>query len=400
MLRWLLTAGACDQLREGVRLKIGIVTIFKADNYGAELQAYALQRKLDLMGHDSELIDYPFYKHRSYVKCQMSRPLFDIGLANKLKERVYPTLQGMRGLPTYRARVRRRRRMEDFHKKHTRLTTETFVSMEALYAAMHPYDVFMVGSDQVWNPRMNSSLDPYFLTFAPPGKRRVSYASSFGVSELPVSVKQVYANRLDAFSSLAVRERQGVDIIRGLLGRSAEQVLDPTLLLESDVWADVAIIPAASEPYVLLYELMRCPGISVVGRRVASQIKNAKIVRLGGGYCRSANGILNVTDAGPSEFIGLFQNAAAVVTNSFHGTAFAVNFQKPFYSVIPARMKNAGRISSLLELTGLTDRLIAEGDEHSCLISPDMDFSDAQVRLDQAREASRRYLERAVTGQL
>lgn len=376
--------------------KVGIITIFRADNYGAELQAFALQKKLALMGFDSELIDYPFYKHPSFIRTPMSAPLFDIGFKNRMKERLFPYLQKVKDWSASKELIVRRQRMEEFHRRFTRLSAVTYHSMDELYAAQLSYDVFVAGSDQIWNPRMNSSLDPYFLTFAPPDKRRISYASSFGVSDLPDAVKAIYANRLAAFQNLAVRERAGVDIIRNLLDHPAEHVLDPTLLLDATEWSVVAMEPPVAPPYVLLYELMPCPGIATLGRRVAKTLEGSSLVRLNGEIAREESGVVTVRDAGPAEFVALFLNAAAVVTNSFHGTAFALNFNKPFFTVIPPRMKNAGRITSLLDVVGLADRAVPEGRVHTVSLASEVNFTVAQAKLATTRQASLDYLRRAI----
>jgi hypothetical protein len=377
-------------------LKIGIITIFKANSYGAELQAFALQKKLSLMGHDSELIDYPFYKHPSHVASRQSRPIFDMGFKNRVKERVYPFWTALQSISIGEDIKRKQERMDAFHRTHSRLSEVCYNSMEALYAADWPYDLFITGSDQVWNPRMNSSLDPYFLTFAPSDKPRVSYASSFGVPTLPDHTKRVYKERLSAFERLSVREAQGVKIVHDLLGCSPEHVLDPTLLLTDVEWSDVAVAVDLPTPYVLIYDLVPHSKLAVVARYVASQIRGAHIVRIrnqrGVGF-RSQPDILDVDDAGPSEFLGLFQGASAVVTNSLHGTAFSINFRKPFYPVISPRMRNAGRNESLLETVGLSERIIYENLNVDMTRLAEIDYDTVLGRLERERDKSVNYLE-------
>jgi hypothetical protein len=386
---WRRETGLC-----GVVMKIGIMTIFKANNYGAELQAFALQKKLSLMGHESELIDYPFYKYPSHVASRQSKPIFNIGLKNRVKERVYPYLVALQRVPIRKDIKRKQERMDAFYRKHFRLSDVCYNSIEALYAADWSYDLFITGSDQVWNPRMNSSLDPYFLTFAPSDKPRVSYASSFGVSALPDHTKSVYRERLSAFERLSVREEQGVKIIQDLLGCSPEHVLDPTLLLTDVDWADVAVPVDQPTPYVLIYELMPCDELAAVARCVASQIEGACVVRIRGGVgISSRTDVVDVDDAGPSEFLGLLQGASAVVTNSFHGTAFAINFRKPVYPVIPCRMRNAGRIENLLESLGLSGRMIYEKSNEDVARLAEIDYDTVMGRLEQERGRSISYLE-------
>ena len=391
---WRHSPGLCETC-----VKIGIVTIFKANNYGAELQAFALQKKLELMGYDAELVDYPFYKHVSHRRSRLSAPEFDIGLMNRVKEQIYPVWQRIVGVRHRRALLAREARMDAFHQQHTRLSARTYCTLDALYASPPSCDVFMVGSDQVWNPRMYTSIAPYFLDFAPSGKRRVAYAPSFGVSSLPASVKGYYAKHLNTFDALSVREPQGIAIIRELTGRHVERVLDPTLLLDAKMWSTVARPPESSEPYVLVYDLMSSPTALAVARRVAKRLKIPRVLRVcGTQHSRREEGIEDIRDAGPAEFVGLFSHAAFVITNSFHGTAFAINYQIPFYAIIPGRMKNAGRIGSLLELTGLNGRMLAEDQAPHHPIDADVDFTFAQAEMAHSAQASLAYLARSMTG--
>jgi hypothetical protein len=376
-------------------MKIGIITFLKADSYGAELQAFALPSKLRAAGYDCELIDYPHYKHPSYIPCPIAAPLFDTGLANRVKTSLYPFWRRIRTLPAWRAMARRKERADDFHRLHTPLSKTCFRSMEQLYKADHGYDVYMTGSDQVWNPRLNCSLDPYFLTFAPPDKPRVSYAASFGVKILPPNARDIYADRLSKYSFLSVREKPGVDIIRDLLGRVADQVLDPTLLLDAAEWSRVARGPALSRDYILIFELGNCPQMVMLAERAASMFKNVEIVRLPGNYRRPVEHVRDLYDAGPSEFVGLFKHASYVITNSFHGTAFAVNFRIPFVSLLYQTMIYANRISSFLDLTGLADRIVDAGDMHGGIPSRDMDFESAHCKLTAAKRDSLDFLARA-----
>ncbi len=374
-------------------MRIGIITMLKVGNYGTELQAYALQRKLNLLGFNCENIDYLFYKHPDYKWCKAAAPLVPLGWKNRLKEFLYPKLRRLSTFPHRHEQERRNRSFEDFHQRHTRMSAKTYRSMDELYAETFDYDAFVVGSDQVWNPRVNTSLKPYFLTFAPTGKKKLSYASSFGVDRIPRVLANEYAQYLNDLNAISAREQSGVDIVKNITGRDVSHVLDPTLLLDEAEWEPVAVVPNMVEPYVLLYDLMPSQAALTIARELARQIGKARIVRL----CRDCGakavaGVANAVEAGPSEFLGLFQKASAVVTNSFHGTAFSINFRKPFYSVIPDRMTNAGRIYGICEKVGLLERIVVEGSEASQRLDCEVDFLNSAKRLVQARTESLDYL--------
>lgn len=380
-------------------MRIGIITILKVNNYGAELQAYATQAVLKRMGHNAEIIDYLFYKNPGFVKTSCSAPLFSFPLKKRLAETFYPILSKLKNLPNAKALQQREKRFEEFHRKYTSMS-QTYKTIEELYDAKMKYDVYMTGSDQVWNPGVYTSLRPYFLDFAPKGCRRISYAASFGVSDIPVYVKDIYTEYLQRFDAIGVREKNAVGMVKRLTGREAQWVLDPTLLLDKKEWMQVALsVDTGSEPYILLYELTPCPYMRKLAEHISSVCK-WKIIRI----CKNAykednhSAILNIVDAGPSEFVYFFSKAQLVITNSFHGTAFSINFQRSFYTVLPLRKQNNSRQRSLLEQFGLTGRLLVEGDsfpEESGLV---MDYTSVNNILRKERDKSIQFLEGAING--
>ena len=377
-------------------MKIGIITILKVNNYGAELQAYALQRILNCLGFDAEIIDYLFYKNPGHKNTRQSKPTFKLGLKKRLAETIYPLYAKGKTLFCSRAKNKRAQRFELFHEENTRMS-RTYRCVEDLLNAHMDYDIYMVGSDQVWNPGIYSSLDPYFLKFAPVDKKCLAYASSFGVSEIPVYARSYYGEALKRFDAIGVREEIGVMLVKDLSGKTAHWVLDPTLLLTKDDWLKVASVPQEisrfEKGYILLYELTPCPYILQLARHV-NDILHVPIVRI----CKNASvedkdkSILNVVDAGPSEFVGLFAHARFVITNSFHGTAFAINLERDFYTVTPLRKQNNSRQQSLLKLFSLENRLIVEGDKFPTNNKLHIDYMCVRNALTQERNNSIQFL--------
>ena len=378
-------------------MRIGIITILKVNNYGAELQAYATQAALRRLGYDAEIIDYLFYKNPGHIPTPKSAPLFKFPLKKRLAERLYPIIAKMRSSGNGDAAKRRAGRFASFHERNTSMSA-IYRTIDDLYGAKLDYDVYLTGSDQVWNPGIYSSVDPYFLGFAPEGCRRVAYAASFGVSSIPEDAREYYGSRLRRYDAIGVREKGAVEMVRGLAGREAQWVLDPTLLLTRDQWTRVASPVGVDQPYILIYELTPCPYIRRLAEHISAS-KGWKIVRV----CKSAaiedkdGKIDNITDAGPAEFIGLFAQAGYVVTNSFHGTAFALNFGRQFYTVLPLRKQNNSRQRSLLELFGLTSRLLVEGDELPD-VAREVDYKAVDARLDSERAKSLKFLKSAIDG--
>lgn len=380
-------------------MKIGIITILKVNNYGAELQAYATQAVLKRMGYDAEIIDYLFYKNPKFVKTQRSVPLFHIPLKKRIAEFLYPIVHRLKDANNREILKQREIRFANFHKKNTSMSP-TYKSMDELYNARMDYDVYMTGSDQVWNPGIYSSLLPYFLDFAPKGHRRIAYAASFGVSQIPEYARKVYAEYLQTYHAIGVRERNAVDQVMSIANKKAQWVLDPTLLLSKEEWQQVSsLMETPFEPYILLYELTPCSYIRKLAEHICS-IRHWKIIRI----CKNASkedkdpAILNIIDAGPAEFLDLFSKAALVITNSFHGTAFSINFQRPFYTVLPLRKQNNSRQRSLLELFGLTSRLLVEGDGFPKNAELTVDYTSVNKILEQERMKSVQFLKEAIHG--
>jgi hypothetical protein len=287
--------------------------------------------------------------------------------------------------------------MEMFQHEHIRMSPKLYFSLKDLNQENHPYDVFIVGSDQVWNPRMNASMDPYFLSFVQPGKRRIAYGASFGVSNFSDEVKKVIKGQLDKFDAISMRETSGVQLVESLTGREAFPVVDPTLLLDESEWSQVSVPPSVKGDYILIYELKYSRQLTRMATQLAIKLGIKKIIRLcGDGWQSRSNEVEDVLDAGPAEFVGLFQRASFVITNSLHGTLFSIIFRKPFYYVNPQGSQNSGRISELLELTGLEDRYIEERDvakEESIL---KIDYRETALRLKQMKVDSLAYLQRAI----
>lgn len=368
--------------------RVGVITIQKCGNYGADLQAFALQAKLRQMGYDAENIDYLFYKHpRHRGGGRDERPIFRLGLVNRAKEALFPLVGKIRSIVHWRRDRERRRRFDSWFALNVRCGAE-FRCVRELTAARPEYDVYMVGSDQVWNPRMGGNILPYFLDFAPSGARCVSYAASIGVPQVPAAVFFRYKRLLRRFAAIGVRERSAVDIVRAMaLEAEVRQTLDPTLLLTAEEWMGVSIRPseAPDEPYLLLYDLTASPETVALAKSVAAA-RDLKTVRIGDGAY------------GPGEFLWLFAHAAAVVTNSFHGTVFSVVFGRDFLSVIPQRMPNGGRIVDLLRSLQLEDRLVrAKASAEKTMMSP-IGWERPQELLAAARADSVSFLRTLVDG--
>jgi len=347
-------------------MKIGIITIHKVENYGAELQAYALYKTLKNQGYYPEIIDYLYVKHPQHIEEKRSKPWTKLSFKDQLKWQIIKLIRKL--IPYYKNSMFRRRRQnfDQFSKNMT--FSKTFRNISSLEQNQMDYDVYVTGSDQVWNPATMSSLDPYFLSFVPKNAKKISYASSFGVSKLPEYLKPRYRTGLLNFTFLSCRESDGVELIHEISGKKAEHVLDPTLLLSRDDWK-VAENPyregifeeGIKNKYIFIYALEESETINDLALKIKTET-GWDIIKIYKNHFAKGNPNIdqNIYDAGPSEFVYLIDNASFILTNSFHGTAFAINFEIPFYTIYSTQKANNSRQIGLLEKMNLSERLISD----------------------------------------
>ena len=368
-------------------MKTGLVTFYHIHHYGALLQAVATQRAVERLGSACEIIDYFVNQNNALFRKPTS--------VGAVAADAHTALH-------YRALKNRYERFETFSKTHLRMTARRFQSFAELCDADLPYDVILSGSDQIWNPKIfpNRHFDPVFFgTFSQ--KRKIAYAPSFGISKIPEEMEQELRGYLESFSHIGVRERQGQRIVETTIGKDVPVVLDPTLLLEQTQWASMANTPAEypTGGYILCYCISQPGALAPYIQKLAEKT-GLPVVQLCGIRQKVHPKATCILDAGPAEFLGLFQNASYVCTNSFHGTVFSVQFQKPFFTAV-APMELAeperSRTFSILNRLGLTERIIGKGD--TAALDAAVDWEAVSQRLTAARESSLDYLRMALENQ-
>lgn len=380
--------------------KVGIITILKCNNFGAELQAYATQKKLNLMGYDAEIIDMLYYKHPDFKRTRKAKPFVRLAAKNRIIEFIKfsilnPIIYNI--IPLFSKNMRiRNRKFDNFHKENTKLS-KTYRTIDSLYNKCDDYDAYIVGSDQVWNPGTGMNLEPYFLTFAPKGKRKISYASSFGVTSIAPAYKAKFCELLNNLDQISVRESAGVNIVKEVANKKAELVLDPTLLLNKEEWRSCSSgINLNKGKYVLIYEVH--PSAKIQQLALDYALKNdLPVYRVGvrGMFNWKTEGITNLVDIGPADFVSLFENAEIIFTNSFHGTAFSVNLGKNFYTVLSKAGKKNSRMTSLLSILNLDSRIVYQEDDEKISYTK-YDVANVQKLLQAEREKSIEYLRTAL----
>lgn len=332
--------------------RICVLTMHRVCNYGSALQAWATQEILQRMGFDVKLLDYVFPND---YHLQFSPPIsLKIRLARMVMNYLY-----------HNPMKRKELAFKQFRESHLKCT-KCIKTREGLMHLPCEFDVYLVGSDQVWNPDVIHEDYSFFLDFIHEDSKKISFASSFSQSNLEKFNTQRITELLNRFHAISVREKNAQQIVKNLTNRNVPICLDPTLLLgvdDYDSLAEESTLKIEGDyilVYVLNYAFNPYPFASRFIEKL-SQETGLKVVCID----FSARQHLNVSrrihlhDAiGPSEFLWLFRHAKYVVTSSFHGTAFALNFRIPFYSIVNDEDNGDDRMVSLLNQLGADDRIV------------------------------------------
>jgi len=358
-------------------MKVGLVTVHNANNYGAALQAYALREILSRFG-EVKIINY----NNRHISRELDLIRFKLSLHGILGA----GKDVFRLLPRFRV-INKFKRFID-----NNMNVTPVLSRKQLESGLHGgFDCYVAGSDQIWNPSCvsaNGILNPiYFLEFAPEGAKKISYAASIGRYKPSYEDKKKMREYLQEFETITVREKDAQLLLQEVLDRQVHHVLDPTLLLSKREWmANLAIQDCigSKEKYVLLYTV---PKESLIRNavKIISKKTGLKVISIDQELSAGANVDQHIRDAGPLEYLKLFSCASFVVTDSFHGVCFALNFGKPFVAISPGM--HANRIDSLLSLVGLENRLVRTETELDC-IKITVDFRIAKKILAGARKDS------------
>ena len=369
--------------------RIGIITMHRINNYGSVLQAFALQYIIEKMGFDVQLIDYNYPNIFQYTR----------GVAlpkNDLKAKV---IKGMSWLHPYN---RYDYKFQDFRNRYFKLSPY-YKDFDAIHQKVISYDLYITGSDQVWNPNFTKGDTTFLLDFAKKNANKISYASSFSCTQLGKEYEATYSELLAQYQAISVREWGGVELVKRLTGQQAVITVDPTLLLDDNAWKTVVSKRCRySKNYILLYVLSYSfnpvPYIYDLALYLSKKL-NLRIVVLGKHpYLSKYKNVESILDAGPLEFLQLIENAVCVVTSSFHGTAFSVNYKKPVYAVVNGK-NDDDRISSFLSDVSLDKSIISVGTPLET-IPLDMNLEFSWNILNQKRKYSLSYLENAINANI
>lgn len=364
-------------------MKVKIITRHAVANYGSILQAYATQKAIEKLGHESEIINYVRYDEQGKNISDTMLRRNKKWNSNIILRSIYKILQTPVYNGTYKA-------FEKFRNGFLKESEQLYSSDEDL-RMLPEADVYCTGSDQVWGIIGNVDYDKnYFLDFAS-GKKCISYAASFGKSDLSEKLKQDLSNLLKKYSSVLVREKSAKELL-GNFGVKAEQVLDPTLLLNKEEWEKVTDNSIKDTGYVLIYQLHNNKKLEKYAKEFADRT-GRKLIRISVSWLYMFKSGKLVYLPTPGEFLGYFKNCDYVITDSFHATVFSIIFNKEFVDVLP---KGTGtRIVSLLEILGLENRVVDDYNDFS-IIDKMIDYTLVKKKLKQEQIKSLELLKDSI----
>lgn len=334
-------------------MKVKIITCNRANNYGARLQAYALWRHIATLGHESTVIDYCPQYLDFYV-----RLMYFPGCS--IKEWVKLVVR----YPERRCKTTKFAHLEEFSNTMTQLTPVRYTSIDQLRDTPPQADVYIAGSDQIWNTTFQNGLDPaFYLDFGDENIRRISYAASFATEGVESRHTDFLRQNLSRFDAVSVREESGKTITERL-DIPASICCDPAFLLDHNDWDEICAYNPVGTRFLFVYDFERSPEIKAVAKKLAKarRLKIYAVSERPLGYADR-----DFSDCSPSTFLWLIKNADCVLSNSLHGSIFSIIYKRDFFVVNRADGLNA-RMADLMERYGLQQRILTPDSEKAALI--------------------------------
>lgn len=346
-------------------MKTLTVTFHHTTNYGAVLQTYALQQTILSLGHENLVLETKTGEKKKKSKLSI-RELY-------LRYLSWLRRKESKVLVKYFA---------DFHKYRLKLT-RPYASMEDLRNAPPDVDCLITGSDQVWNfVTVPKFIDSRLLKFGKESAVRFSYAASMEELRYSDEQKKKLKDALVSFKGISVREQSAKEYIESFTPYQVERVLDPVFLLSKEKWMELAIEPRIKGPYILCYQVQSNKRME----KVAYQLKKETgypVVSICNGSIRWMKSDYSFHDVSIEEFLGFYNQAAYIVSASFHGVAMGLVFEKPVYAMI--KNTRANRLKEVMQLFQLNDFIISQ-DEKTAIVKYD------SLKINRLKEIKDKYV--------
>ncbi len=388
------------------KLTVGLMTLSNVINFGSALQTYATVKVVEKFGLHCEVIDYEYpsrWHSENSSGCENTTVISSCWLKKYIKA-ILNKLGLLEIIVALRYRtIKLTRVFRNFLHQRISLTPIKY-NRESILKKIPEFDIYMTGSDQTWNPRYLHTDYSFLLNFAPENSPKIAYAASFGATEMLPDYRESYSKYLQKYDYISVREKTGIPLVAELTGKKAWHTPDPTLMLHKEEWLELTqrklkLPEKYIFAYVLDYVFNPYPYIIDLLNHL-SKISNmpvvffgVKVAALGGNY-----EYIDQT-VGPEGFIECFAKASFVVTTSFHGSAFSVNFEKDFFVVLNHASSIDDRVKTFLDSVGLAERglILPQTDIHSITLE-DMktEHSVSRRLLQEMRDSSMDYLREAL----
>lgn len=373
--------------------RVGIVTIHNSPNYGACLQSFALCKYIEQQGAYCEIIDIHRPVHEDYVyeKRYSSYRNNPFSLKKKIRKTIKKLLGRHVKVNQFTSAIAEKR-FELFNSSiHY---SRPYNKLSDLVTNPPYYDVYISGSDQLWNPAQPYCLEPYFLTFVPQGQTKISYATSIGITELTSKEKHDFKRWLDSYKAVSVREKQGQILLESFMTKAVETVADPTFLLDVEYWKCIAQYPAVSEKYIVVFLLSRNQEMVDYAIKLSKE-SGVKLIFIKINSLPESDDYKIDNEIGPKEFLGYLSKANMVITDSFHCTVFSILMGADnFYTYINPVSQRGSRITDLLKTFDLekhllsTDFTVAYDD----LVKEEIDKEKVNLIIEKEKIKSRMFL--------
>ncbi len=370
------------------KIRVGLLTFHNALNYGAALQVYASQKILDNMGARCTVIDYVNIRRKTAYDMQYHAKE---ELKKKNAAAAFKYCAGSIFMK------RRRKAFREFYGKNLTCTDRRYASSAQARELNGKFDKFIAGSDQIWNYNNNGKDFAYFLDFIDDDEKKISYASSFGLAEIPEDLKEDYKKNLNRIKHLSAREDYGVKLIKTLTGREAEMVLDPVFLLARENWLSLCKSPVEKTGHIFCYlnrpsqwrNFLARTGYPARGLRIHKMTRHVTFKDFLTPYVKVAYSL------SPPEFIESIAGARLVVSASFHCISMAIILNVPFVAILTGDMGKDERLLNILRITGLENRILNER-MTADTVDRHIDFKQAEFKLDAYRKKSLAFLQKAI----
>lgn len=371
--------------------KIGIITMHKVYNYGSALQAYALQTYIEEINPEEyrcEIIDYR-YPNRTHSFSKTDKTVKK--LVKVIRFDVFYLLKELLNFS-------RNKKFRSFWKTYFHLS-KSYSTADSIKQKKLPYDLLVTGSDQVWNPRYTKFDSVFMCDFSDNNVSRISFGPAIGQKKIEPALGKMLQTYVGNYKYISIRDKSVEEELRTLLNKDVSVVCDPTLLLNSKQWNTLANKSRFStkQGYILLYILRYSfdpyPDVVSFINNIRDDLKLPVITLYANKIVDIKNDYREIKNADCYDFLALIKNAECIITTSFHGTCFSINYRKPFYSIVDDTTKDS-RIHDLLDSCGLENRMIKLKDINQDFIYSNVDYDDTKIN--SYIDLSKNYLTNAI----